>query len=227
MMFMTYTPKLMWTRRKTENKNCNVKCSERAGVSVKVQRVKCFLSCSAVVGWHNCIKWIIASLQTSFLSGYSVSDTLRTEETFNRVGQIWLYFLKTNTTFIHLSHYYVVSDVDHETILSKHGTTFGSTSVRNLFAMMGPSVDTLRMWGMSESPYTQTLCRHLPWHVTLLQAQVALTIGSDVHERRCLTMYPDSGLQSILSIIVRVWRKCSSACPLSRLQSRKVLLTGW
>ena len=25
-------------------------------VSVKVQTVKCFLSCSAVVSWHNCIK---------------------------------------------------------------------------------------------------------------------------------------------------------------------------
>lgn len=25
-------------------------------ISVKVQRVKCFLSCSVVVSWHNCIK---------------------------------------------------------------------------------------------------------------------------------------------------------------------------
>ena len=202
-------------------------------VSVKVQRFKCFLSCSAVVSWHNCIKWIIASLQTSFLSGYSVSDTLRTEKRFPAVwdirtkGHAWTpehnrYFFK-NPNAIHLSHFYV----DHETISSKQGTTFGSTSVRNLFAMIGPSVDTLRMWGMSEIPYTQTLCRHLPWHVRLLQAQVARTIGSDIQERRCLTMYPDSGLQSILSIIVRVWRKCSSVCPLSRLQSRKILLTGW
>ena len=131
------------------------------------------------------------------------------------------YFL-TNADAIYI-HFYL----DHETISSKQGTTLGSTSVRNLFAMIGPSVDTLRMWGMSEIPYTQTLCRHLPWHVRLLQAQVARTIGSDIQDRRCLTMYPDSGLQSILSIIVRVWRKCSSVCPLSRLQSRKILLTGW
>ena len=102
------------------------------------------------------------------MSGYSVSDTLRTEKRFPAVWDIRtkdmpehlniidIFFKNPNA--IHLSHFYV----DHETISSKQGTTFGSTSVRNLFAMIGPSVDTLRMWGMSEIPYTQTLCRHLP-----------------------------------------------------------------
>ena len=71
-------------------------------------------------------------------------------------------------TNMNITYFYA----DHEIILSKQGTTLGSTSVRNLFAMMGPSVDTFRMCGMSEIPYTQTLCRHLPWVVTWYRAHL-------------------------------------------------------